>query len=173
MYKAMLRGKERSNSECLQNHAEEIERYTRLSYPKADMGTISTMAKDRFIESLRDKELQHWIFHSKPETLTEAVQATLEAEACLRPNGYSQKARVADATLAEQMAAIAGEIKKDREATAAYRGAAGNQRGAESSGQGRPWRPAGQSSRCYGCGQPGHYRRDCTVPRGQQQHPLP
>ena len=78
MYKAMLRGKERAPGECLQAHSEDIERFTRLSYPGADMATISVLAKDRFIESLRDKELQNWIFHDKPETLSEAVQAALE-----------------------------------------------------------------------------------------------
>ena len=111
MYKAILRAKERLPGECLQAHAEDIERYTRLAYPKADLMTIDVMAKDRFIESLRDTQLQYWIFQSKPETIRQAVQVALEAEACMRPQGHPAKARVAGATMAEQLAELASVVK--------------------------------------------------------------
>ena len=128
MYKAMLKSKERGPGECLQAHSEEIERYTRLAYPKADLSTVNIMAKDRFIDSLQDTQLQYWILQSHPDTLRDAVQCGLEAEACMRPLQQSQKARVAGSTMAEELATLRQEIrkqgeesKKSREDTAALR----------------------------------------------------
>ena len=89
MYKALLRSKERGKGECLQAYAEEIERVTRLAYPQADLSTINCMAKDRFVDSLRDHQLQLWIHQSSASMLLEAVQVVLHAEACMRPPGQA------------------------------------------------------------------------------------
>ena len=159
MYKAILRAKERLPGECLQAHAEDIERYTRLAYPKADLMTIDVMAKDRFIESLRDTQLQYWIFQSKPETIRQAVQVALEAEACMRPQGHTAKARVAGATMAEQLAELASVVKADQEAAAKFRKAwevAETNRGSGRAGGG-----GRRVLKCYHCDEEGHFRREC------------
>ena len=103
LYKAVLRARERGKNECLQALAEDIERLTRLAYPKADVSTIDVMAKDRFVESLKDPQLQYWVHQGKGETLLDAVQSALHGEACLRPSGGSQTVRAANSTVAERM----------------------------------------------------------------------
>ena len=168
MYKALLRTKDRAKGDCLQSHAEDIERLTRLAYPNADVNTIDVMAKDRFVESLKDAQLQQWVHQGKPDTLTDAVQSALHAEACLRPHGKVETARAVNSTVAEAMDAIREEMKKDRAEgraeTAALRqvlSSQGSSAGGKT-GRGVP-RPANRGPlRCWHCGEMGHIREKCA-----------
>ena len=74
MYKAALHNQERAKGSCLQAHAENVERHTRMAYPKADLSTINFMAKDRCIDSLKDQQLKYLVYQGNPETLVNAVQ---------------------------------------------------------------------------------------------------
>ena len=163
-YKAILRNKERAPGECLQSYAEEIERCTRLAYPRADMETVGVMAKDRFIESLKDQQLQYWVYQAMPETLREAVQSALHAEACMQPFKAAPKARAAGTTMAEQMAALGSEVRKDREESAAFRKSVAQ--ASKPSGK-QPGRPKSygtpEEGRCYYCAEKGHFRSECPA----------
>ena len=169
MYKALLRAKERGKGDCLQSHAEDVERLTRLAYPNADVGTIDVMAKDRFIESLKDAQLQQWVHQGKAETLVEAVQSALHAEACLRPHGKIETARAVNATVAEAMEAMREDRKRDRaegkaELEALRQAIAGQTHtGAGRTGRGVP-RPTNRGPlRCWHCGEIGHIREKCSA----------
>ena len=160
MYKALLKKKERVAGECLQAHSEEIERFTRLAYPEADITTINVMAKDRFVDSLQDNQLQCWVHQSQPKTLMDAVQSALHAEACLRPNVTVQTARAAGPTMAEELARLTASVEKDRSQRAGeYKSRDTSSRPRTSGGGGRP--PPNEPRRCYYCAQEGHFRHEC------------
>ena len=171
MYKAILKGKCRVPGACLQSHGEDIERYTRLAYPQADPNTIDVMARDRFVDSLGDHGLQLWIHQKGPATLSEAVQVGLHAEACMRPDGQPQAARAAGATMAEELAQLAAEVKKDRVEAKAFRekaaqggrssGPSRDRSGYSTGGGNRREARDPESFRCYHCGRKGHLRKDC------------
>lgn len=180
MYKALLRSKERGKGECLQAHAEEVERYTRLAYPQADMATVDVMAKDRFVESLRDQQLQLWIHQSTAATLLEAVQVGLHAEACMRPYGGAQIVRATGQTMGEEMSSLGEDARKERAENAQFRQtvttalsgrgpASGVGKGGERPGDrssrprdDRPRIPLSET-RCYHCAGLGHRRSNCPT----------
>ena len=187
MYKALLRNKERGKGECLQAHAEEVERYTRLAYPLADLATIDCMAKDRFVESLRDHQLQLWIHQSTATTLLEAVQVALHAEACMRPHGAPQTVRATAQTMGEEVRVLREDAAKENAIAAKFRdtvtqalsggstsggsrpgGGSGGERrtggsyGGGRGGQERQCTPLSET-RCYHCAALGHRRHNCPV----------
>ena len=184
MYKAMLRSKERTKGECLQSHAEEVERYTRLAYPDADIATIDVMAKDRFIDSLKDQQLQCWIHQSQAKTLLDAVQVGLHTEACMCPHGQAQTVRATAQTMGENLETVSKEAQKERAENARFRETvisalaqqnsrpAGEHAGRSDRGErsntgkwsgdrsSRPRVPLSET-RCYHCAALGHQRGRC------------
>lgn len=159
MYKALVRNRERRKEEPLQSFAEDVLRLTRLAYPVADAGTTDSMARDRFVEGLRDKKLRHWIFQSKPRSLEDAVANSLEAEAFLesdRGNPEPQVVRATNTTMAEQLLALTEEF-------AAWRGQA------EAAGKRGPRRENGGTIKCFRCRKEGHYRRQCPLPASEAE----
>ena len=106
-YKALLRTRVRKAEEPLQNLSEEVSRLVRLAYPDADAGTVDTVAKDRFIDSLEDAELKHWIYQGNPKSLTAAVQTAVMAETYLMAERTkTHRVRGTTKTMAEEMEAL-------------------------------------------------------------------
>ena len=142
-----------------------------MAYPKADLSTINIMAKDRFIRQPAGHPAT--ILDLCNPTLRLSVRCLyrygLEVEACMKPLQQSQKARVAGSTMAEELATLRQEIrkqgeesKKGRDETAALRKRLEN----------RPtnWGPARSANGkllCYYCGEEGHFKRECPSLRGR------
>ena len=170
MYKAVLRSLERSKGECLQAHAENVERHTRMAYPKADLATVNIMAKDRFIDSLRDQQLQYWIYQSNPDTLIDAVQVALHAEACMGQTRGGQTVRAMGSTMAEGLAEVVEKLevereanRKEREEAARFRSQWANQPTPRAGGTTGGRMQITAATRCFCCAGLGHIRRTCPV----------
>ena len=76
-----LKQRFRKRDEPLTELAQDINRLTRMAYPSADQGLRDTLAKDCFIESLNDVELELFVCQKEPDTLDDAVRVALKFEA--------------------------------------------------------------------------------------------
>ena len=75
-----LRSRVRRRDESLPELAENIERLTRLAYPYAAVKMIEVLAKDQLIDALHDEEMRLKVCQSRPSTLRQALEASLELE---------------------------------------------------------------------------------------------
>ena len=80
-YKAQIKQRIRKRDEPLTELAHDINRLTRMAYPSAVQGLRDTLAKDCFIESLNDVELEMFVCQKEPDTLDDAVRVALKYEA--------------------------------------------------------------------------------------------
>ena len=148
-YKALLRTRIRRAEESLQDLGEDVWRMMRLAYPEADAKTLDSMGKDRFLDSLGDTQLKHWVFQSKPKTMEEAITTAVEAEAYLsveRTRGGA--ARAASLSMAEELAVLSKKLEELMQTMV--------------HGGGNPSRTrGGRKGACFGCGEEGHFRREC------------
>ena len=78
--RAKLQGRMRRREETLPALAEDVERLTRLAYPRADEAMVMTLSKDQFIDSLHDDEMKVKIRQLRPQTLQRALEIALELE---------------------------------------------------------------------------------------------
>ena len=80
--RAKLRTRVQRREEVLPALAEDVERLTRLAYPDALEGMITTLAKDQFIDALQDGDTRLRIRQLRPPTLQRALELALEMESC-------------------------------------------------------------------------------------------
>ena len=82
-HKALFRNRDRRPDKDLYAYSERLERLARLGYPEADADTIVSLAKDRFLDGLKDNQLRYFILYSQPRTPEDAVTVGVRAEAHL------------------------------------------------------------------------------------------
>lgn len=152
-YKAFLRTRERKPGEELQALEEDLTKFTRLGYPEADAKTTDTLVLDRFLLCL-EPQLRQWVYQTQPKDLQTAVMTSVVAEAYLRiAADRTLKVRAADATVTEHLKSSSDRIDKLAEAMENL------VKKVESNG-GAWWKKAGGTA-CFGCGQEGHFKREC------------
>lgn len=81
LYRAQIKSRLRKKAESVQELATDIKRLVRRAYPQATSELRDQIARDCFIDSLNEHELEWFVYQGKPKTVDEAMQLALEYEA--------------------------------------------------------------------------------------------
>ena len=162
--RVQLRSRVRRRDESLPELAENIERLTRLAYPNAAVEMIEVLAKDQFIDALHAEEMRLKVRQSRPSTLRQALEASLELEsfelASRRGPRIAREATLEakeldsvqpEQTAMQQLMELVRRTQRDPQQ--------------EHRGTGRQNRQRQERTLvCWRCGKNGHMRRDCHQP---------
>ena len=80
LYKAQLREREQRPGESLPELSQDIFRLVNMIYPSAPSEMINSIAVEKFVEKLRNKEIRIRILQAKPTDLNAAVSLAVELE---------------------------------------------------------------------------------------------
>src|SRR6218665_3775463 len=174
-FRAQLYFRRQRPEESLSDLLHDIRRLVVLAYPVPANETTEIVAKDAFLEALRDKELSLKVREHEPRTIDEAYrmalrlaayQQTSELEERRRPTQRVRGARESDLVeqLQRQMERFFNEQRKWRQhwevrMNRQSEDAPGRQPKEEALDGGR--RNSGPRFACYSCGRPGHIARHC------------
>ena len=81
LYRAQMKGRLRRKNETLSELAQDIKRMIRLGYPNATVEIKEQLARDCFLDSLNDSEMEWTVFQGKPKSIDHALRLALEFEA--------------------------------------------------------------------------------------------
>ena len=172
MYLSQLRGRSRKPNESLQVLGCAIRRLTQFAYPEHDYLAQDRLARMHFGDAIQNPEVRMRLFNAHSSNLRVAteIEAFLESERMRqgRPAMGTRHVRALDRVecgsnpdieqLVEQLQKLETELQRERSLNAKRSGRYGS-----------------SEVRCYGCGEIGHYRRECPGNQGQQSGngPLP
>jgi hypothetical protein len=81
LYRAQLKNKLRKHNETIPELAQDVKRLVRMAYPTAPIEIREQLARDNFLDSLNDAELEWAVYRGKPKSVEESVQISIEYEA--------------------------------------------------------------------------------------------
>ena len=138
-YRARFRSRVRARGETLQMLAQDLEHLVRKAYPGAPESTTSLLLRDQFVDALQDQQLQIYVLQAHVGDMQQALARALEFESFIKKSAP-------------------GGRREQKEETYVRRN--------QMRGRDRKPRTAQFGGRCWGCGQQGHRRQECTtVPR--------
>ncbi len=170
--RAHLRGRLKRREETLPELAEDIECLTRLAYPEAAEAMVIVLAKDQFIDALPDEDMRLRVRQSRPPSLRQALETALELESYslasrrAKPvrevhleKGSHQQGGATDAetNVLQQLEECVKALQRCQQGKKRF-----PKRQKKVGG-----RSNGKDNGCWGCGEPGHFQRDC--PKAAQQ----
>ena len=139
VYQAQLNNRNQESKETLQEFEADISRLVHLAFPDAPENMIQALAIQRFIQGMRDSEIQQALRIAHTKTLSDALSIALEHEAAKQASRNQSRVRNIDAEkietnedLEERMRRILKEILPER-----------------------------RKLRCWNCGELGHPQRLC------------
>ena len=171
LYQAELKARKKRSEESMVDLGREIAKLVRLAYPTADAATREVIGINSFLEALPGPaaEMKLHVIKGRPRNLQEAVAHATEVDAVIeaehrRSSRKRGEARMVGAEgVEDEVKQLRVELAKAKEELKSARRDSGRSRGAR--------RPL-QDVVCYGCGEKGHYRRNCPAgPAGQGNGP--
>ncbi|CAG2208750.1 unnamed protein product [Mytilus edulis] len=153
LYRAQMKSTTREKNQSLPELAQDIKKLTRLAYPTAPMEVREQLARDCFIDSLNDADLEWAIFQGKPISIDDSVRIGLEFEAFA--NGHRRKFNNR-AGLRMQTGMIDIDEQDDYQQMNSIM-----DRIAKIESNRGPNQSQKTDFLCYFCGKAGHFKRDC------------
>ncbi|VDI15529.1 Hypothetical predicted protein [Mytilus galloprovincialis] len=153
LYRAQMKSTTREKNQSLPELAQDIKKLTRLAYPTAPMEVREQLARDCFIDSLNDADLEWAIFQGKPISIDDSVRIGLEFEAFA--NGHRRKFNNR-AGLRMQTGMIDVDEQDDYQQMNSIM-----DRIAKIESNRGPNQSQKTDFLCYFCGKAGHFKRDC------------
>ena len=80
VFRIQLKNRYRKRDESLPELTHEVRRLSRQAYPIAPSHLLELLSKDHFLDALDDADLRLGVYHMRPSTLDDALQAALEIE---------------------------------------------------------------------------------------------
>ena len=155
-----LKNRTRRRDESLPELAEDVERLTRCSYPDAAADMIEVLAKDQFIDALQDEEMRLRVRQSRPSTLRQALETSLELESFELASRHrprmAREAVLEDSELEENHLEQKAMDQLVELVRRAMRDPQQEQKAEERVRQRRQ-----RTVWCWRCGKKGHMQRDC------------
>ena len=91
LYKAQLREREQRPGESLPELSQDIFRLVNMIYPSAPSEMINSIAVEKFVGKLRNKEIRIRILQAKPTDLNAAVSLAVELESIYKGEKQRQE----------------------------------------------------------------------------------
>ena len=186
IYRAQLKARRQQKGESISQLSDAVEQLVRQAYPSADSGTLDELSLDYFTAALASNDHRQWVHQSRPTSYPAAVAVAQHAEAFFRAEEERGIHRLRTMADLERVAGPSSGRVAGPPSVAASGATGRNDSG--SSGDRmlrqilekleqltsqvplqRPAPPQSQERRCYGCGVPGHFQRDC--PREARSQP--
>ena len=166
-----LKSRSQRRDESLPELAEDIERLTRSAYPDAAANMIEVLAKDQFIDALQSEDMRLRVRQSRPSTLRQALEASLELESFELASRHRPRV-VREAVLEDTDPENNQSEQKamDQLVELVRRAMKEPQQAQKAEGQARQRRQ--RTVWCWKCGKKGHMQRECRQqPQSRQATP--
>lgn len=158
LFRTQLRARKQKPTESLQEFEADIKRLIHMAYPTAPVELLEEMATRSFIDGIKDDTIRNALLLTSYNTTRDALGKALEIEAAHKASaatwGSSKIRAVQVAEEEDPIKNLSMQMKQLMDTLSS-----------RNSSRGRPV--------CYGCGKPGHLRRQCrssaAAPRRDEQ----
>ena len=157
MFRVSLRNRTHKPEETLPELAQAIRHLTRQAYPDATVSLRESITKDQFIEALADPELCWKVHQAKAVTLTEALDAAVEAEAFFSAEKQrNSKPKILQAVMSQSPRPMDATLRQEvQELKTMVQCLAQHPRGTPDTPPHR-WQRTWTPTECWMCGAQGH-----------------